>query len=347
MSYETLQFLWFILFMLLIVVYAILDGFDLGIGFWSLFEKDPIRRAQHMDVIAPVWDGNEVWLLTGGGALFAAFPLVYSTVFSGFYIAMMLLLAALMFRAVSFEFRNKVESHRWQRFWDLAFGIGSIIPPVLYGVAVGNILQGVPIEKVSEGYMWRGSFIGLLNPFSILIGSLTLAMFATHGAIYLAYKAEGELAEKSSKRITISYGIWLILWVVAIFSARFFAPHLMDQANSKIIGWIFLICSICSFVSIPLLNRMSKYGFGFLGSSLAIASTTALGAVGLYPRLVPSSIDLAGASLTIHNASSSERTLQTMLIIAAIGMPIVIAYTIFIYRVFKGKIRSGEFYNIH
>ncbi|MCL5030614.1 MAG: cytochrome d ubiquinol oxidase subunit II, partial [Bacteroidetes bacterium] len=174
-----LNLTWFLLVGVLIIGYAILDGFDLGVGVIHLFTKDEIEKRIEMNAIGPVWDGNEVWLLTGGGALFAAFPIVYATVFSGFYIAFMLLLTALIFRAVSFEFRGKVNSSGWKKLWDLAFGLGSLLPSILFGVAIGNILRGIPINEQGN---FTGSFIDLLNPYSILIGLLSLAMFIMHGA---------------------------------------------------------------------------------------------------------------------------------------------------------------------
>jgi cytochrome d ubiquinol oxidase subunit II len=170
-----LNSIWFWLIAVLIIGYAILDGFDFGVGVLSLFGRDEKERRIHFNAIGPVWDGNEVWLITGGGALFAAFPIVYATVFSGFYLALMLLLTALIFRAVSFEFRNKVESPGWRRAWDFAFGFGSLLPAVLFGIAVGNILRGVPIDASGN---FLGTFLGLLNPYSIGVGLLSLVLLS-------------------------------------------------------------------------------------------------------------------------------------------------------------------------
>lgn len=347
MTLEVLQNIWFLLFAVLIIGYAILDGFDLGVGFWSLFEKDARHRGQYMDVIAPVWDGNEVWLLTAGGALFAAFPPVYATVFSGFYLALMVLLAALMLRAVSFEFRHKVESFRWHRVWDLVFGLSSLLPALLFGVAVGNILEGVPVERVQGGFIWRGSFLGLLNPYALLIGLMTVAMFATHGALYLAYKAHGEVGEKAERRAMPALIAWALLWAAAMVATLIRAPFLMERATSHFFGYLFFILSVLGLLAIFFFQRAKRYFHAFLASCATIASQTALAASGLHPRLVPSSLDLEDASLTIYNASSTERTLLVMLVIALVGVPIVIAYTAFIYRCFKGKVRPGEFYGEH
>lgn len=347
MDLAMLQGTWFVLFVVLIVGYAVLDGFDLGVGALALLERDGSRRGQHMDVIAPVWDGNEVWLLTAGGALFAAFPPVYATVFSGFYLAFVLLLAALMFRAVSFEFRHKVASPGWRRAWDLAFGIGSLVPALLYGVAVGNVLRGLPIEKTAEGFLWRGSFLGLLNPYALLVGAMVLAMFLTHGATYLAHKAQGEVGQVAARRVTGFWLAWLVLWVLATMATIVVAPHLLEGVMGRPAWWLLIGVAVAAMALIPTWNRTGRHGAAFLASCAAIAAQTGLAAVSLYPRLVPSSLDLEGASMTIHNASSTERTLWTMLVIAAIGLPLVLAYTAFIYRVFKGKVRPGEFYAGH
>ncbi len=329
-----LNLIWFLLVGVLIIGYAILDGFDLGVGVIHLFTKDESEKRIQMNAIGPVWDGNEVWLLTGGGALFAAFPIVYATVFSGFYIAFILLLAALIFRAVSFEFRGKVNSIRWKKLWDIAFGLGSLLPSILFGVAIGNILRGIPID---ENGNFIGSFVDLLNPYSILIGLLSLSMFTLHGAIYLTTKSEGELRDRMIKLISKIWTIFVLLYVVATFFSIFEAPYLFDRILNNPLFWILFILLLGSVLYLPVVVKSAKFFLSFILSSITIASVIGLTAVSLFPRLVPSNINL-NYSLTIYNSSSTERTLFTMLIIALIGMPIVIAYTIFIYRVFKGKV---------
>ena len=220
-----LQAIWFLLVGVLIIGYAILDGFDLGVGVLHLFLKNEQERRLSLNAIGPVWDGNEVWLLTGGGALFAAFPVVYATVFSGFYLALMLLLVALIFRAVSMEFRGKVDSPAWKKVWDWAFGIGSLLPAVLFGVAFGNILRGLPINEQGA---FTGSFFGLLNPYAILIGVLSLCVFIMHGAIYLALKTEGELQERM---ISVASSFWVAtvgLYTLATLVSFFVSPFLFE-----------------------------------------------------------------------------------------------------------------------
>ena len=210
-----LNTIWFLLVGILIIGYAILDGFDLGVGCLHLLARNDKERRIFMNSIGPVWDGNEVWLLTGGGALFAAFPVVYATVFSGFYLAFMLLLFALIFRAVSFEFRGKEESITWRKSWDWAFFLGSLLPAILFGVAIGNIMRGIPID--SEG-IFRGSFLGLLNPYSLFIGIVSLTMFVWHGANYLTIKTESNLQIRAKKWAWQGWLVFLILYVIATVS---------------------------------------------------------------------------------------------------------------------------------
>ena len=329
---------WFVLFGVLLVGYAILDGFDLGVGVLHLFARDNHERRINLNAIGPVWDGNEVWLLTAGGALFAAFPPVYATVFSGFYIAMMLILAALIFRAVSFEFRGKIDTPRWQRFWDWSFGLGSLLPSILFGVAVGNILRGIPID--AQG-LFAGSFIGLLNPYSILVGILSLVMFVMHGALYMTMKTDGELRERMSRWASGAWIVFVVMYFLATMYTFFEASHLMEGIFSKPLFWVFIVSLMASIAYQPVALKSKLYFRAFLSSSVTIAAAIGIAAISIFPALVPSSIDTA-YSLTIYNASSTPRTLTTMLVIALIGLPIVLTYTFFIYRIFKGKTVIAE-----
>jgi cytochrome d ubiquinol oxidase subunit II len=328
-----LNTIWFILIGFLFTGYAILDGFDFGVGILHLFASNNNERRIHMNAIGPVWDGNEVWLLTGGGALFAAFPIVYATVFSGFYLAMMLLLIALIFRAVSLEFRGKVDSSSWQSFWDWSFGLGSLLPTILFGVAMGNILRGIPID---ENGIFVGSFLGLLNPYSILISVLSLVMFTLHGALYMTLKTDGKLRDRMTKWASSSWVGLIIIYIFATIYTFFEAGFLFEELLSAPIFWILFILLLTAIVYIPVGIKSGRYLRTFIASSVMIIGMIGLAAISLFPRLVPSNIDL-NYSLDIYNASSTSRTLTVMLIIALIGMPIVIGYTTFIYRVFKGK----------
>lgn len=333
-----LNTIWYLLVGVLLIGYAILDGFDLGVGVVSLFRRDPREKRMLMNAIGPVWDGNEVWLITGGGALFAAFPPVYATVFSGFYLALFLLLAALILRAVSLEFHGKILTMKWRRFWSLAFGFGSLLPAVLFGVALGNIIRGVPIDA---GGMWAGSFLGLLNPYAILIGIFSLVTLLMHGALYLALKTDGELQKSMIRWAVGGWAAFILLWVIVTIWTVFSAPHIFQGITSKLLFWVLLILLAASIILIPIRARAGRFFHAFLCSSLAIACLLGLTAVGLYPRIVPSRLGL-DYSLTAYNSSSSELTLKTMLIIALIGMPLVIAYTAYIYTVFKGKVKLEE-----
>jgi len=328
-----LNTIWFLLIGVLITGYAILDGFDFGVGILHLFAKNNTERRLSMNSIGPVWDGNEVWLITAGGAMFAAFPIVYATVFSGFYIALMLLLTALIARAVSLEFRGKVDSVRWRRVWDWSFGLGSIVPAILLGVAVGNILRGVPVN--ADG-IYTGTFLGLLNPFSIMVGLLSMVMFIMQGALYLSLKVEGEFQNRIIKNASSAWIVFVVLYFLTTLFTFFEANFLFIGMTSAPLFWIFFILILIAIVYIPIAIKAQKYFRAFLSSSLSIASMIGLAAVSLYPRLVPSSIDLA-YSLTIYNASSTPKTLTTMLIITLIALPFVLGYTVFIYRIFKGK----------
>jgi len=292
---------WFILVGVLITGYAILDGFDLGVGVLHLFARGNAERRINMNAVGPVWDGNEVWLLTAGGALFAAFPPVYATIFSGFYIALMLVLAASIFRAVSFEFRGKIESHGWQRLWDWSFGLGSLFPSILFGVAVGNILRGVPID--GNG-LYAGSFLGLLNPYSILIGVLSLVMFVMHGALYMTLKTDGELRDRMTQWASGSWIAFVVVYLVATLYTIFEAPHLMENIFSKPLFWVFLLMLLASTAYLPVALKAKRFFRAFLSSSTSIAAAICIAAVSLFPLLAPSSIDLS-YSLTAYNACST------------------------------------------
>ena len=329
-----LNTVWFLLVAVLIIGYAILDGFDLGVGVIHLFTKDENEKRININAIAPVWDGNEVWLLTGGGALFAAFPIVYATVFSGFYLALMLLLLALILRAVSMEFRGKVDSPKWRSYGDLAFGIGSLLPAVLFGVAVGNILRGIPIN--SDGY-FTGTFFTLLNPYAILVGVLSLILFTMHGAIYLTMKTSGNQKERMRLIIPKLWIAFVTVYFVVTLYSIFEAKFLFENVLSNPLFYILFLVMLASIIMIPMNVNGGKFGKAFLFSSVTIACMIGLMGISLFPRLVPSLTDLAN-SLTIYNASSTQGTLTAMLIIALIGMPLVIGYTIFIYKAFKGKV---------
>lgn len=334
----TLESTWFLLIGVLLTGYAILDGFDLGVGFWHLFTKKDKDRRTLLNAIGPVWDGNEVWLLTGGGAIFAAFPHVYATVFSGMYLALMLVLLALIFRAVSLEFRSKEESPGWRASWDVAFSLGSILPALLFGVAVGNILRGMPLD---ESMNFTGDFFTLLNPYALVIGLVGLAMFAMHGALYLVLKTEGDLADRARIWGRKAWGIFLILFIVGNVLTFTMQSQLLKNYNETPALWALYPLALLLIVMTGVFNRKGADGKAFFFSCLSIFSLITLCAVAIFPNLVPA-LNNPELSLTITNASSSALTLKTMLILALIGMPIVIGYTIWVYRIFSGKVKLNE-----
>ena len=339
---ETLQLTWFILVFVLLGGYAVLDGFDLGVGVLHLTGKTDEERRVGLNAIGPVWDGNEVWLLTAGGALFAAFPYVYATVFSAMYLALMLLLAALIMRAVSIEFRSKVESRRWRGFWDVCFFLGSLLPAILFGVAFGNILRGLPINQVNgqlrfvPGYF--GGFFGLLNPYSIFIGILTLALFTMHGSIYLAAKSHGAQQDRLRRQALPLWLAVLALYVIATAWTLGIRPELFNGLDTLPLFWVMLAVLGAGLIVTPAAVYSRNWLAAFIGSSAMILGMFGLSAVSLYPNLVPSTL-ATSHNLTIFNSSSTAYTLKKMLIIALVGMPLVIAYTIAIYIVFKGKVK--------
>jgi cytochrome bd ubiquinol oxidase subunit II len=326
--------IWFILVFVLLGGYVILDGFDLGVGALHLLARGEDERRMSINAIGPVWDGNEVWLLTGGGALFAAFPAVYATAFSGFYIALMLVLAALIFRGVSMEFRGKIDSARWRKVWDISFSVSSILLPVLFGVALGNVLRGLPLAKDGT---YSGTFIGLLNPYAVFVGVLSLVSFIMHGAAYLAYKTEAEMSKRYSLIAGMTWIVCVVLLAVATVATKLTNPSLIGEMGIKPIAWVFLGLIIATTIAFPLALRRESSGKAVIVSGAMIGSMMGLAAVGLFPRLLPSITD-PQASLTIYNSASSQRTLWAMLVIALIGMPLVIGYTFFIYRAFRGPV---------
>jgi cytochrome bd ubiquinol oxidase subunit II len=330
-----LNTVWFALVGVLFTGYVILDGFDLGVGAMHLFVgKSDLDRRVFLNAIGPVWDGNEVWLVTGGGALFAAFPAVYATVFSGFYLAFMALLCALIFRAVAIEFRSKHPSVRWRRFWDISFAAGSVFSSLLIGVAMGNIAWGVPIDDRGE---FAGSFLGL-HPYALLMGVTTVALFAMHGAIYLVLKTEGELQAQVRRWVNPLIITFILCYVIVTLATLLYVPHVTEAFRRE--PWFFAIVVpvVLLIANIPREVNGGREFFAFLSSCAAMAGLMAIFGVGSYPNLV-FSLPHPEHSLTAFNAASSQKTLGIMLTIALIGVPVVIAYSASIYWIFRGKVQ--------
>ena len=333
-----LNTIWFILIGVLLAGYAILDGFDLGVGaLHLLFKKDEERRIA-INAIGPVWDGNEVWLVTGGGALFAAFPDVYATVFSGFYTAFMLLLFVLIFRAVALEFRSKQEAKWWRQMWDVLFSVASIVIALLMGVALGNIVTGVPVGADKE---FAGSFLGLITPYTVLVGITTVALFMMHGSIYLVMKTEGEIQQKARGWVNNTIIFFVICFVSTTMATLVYFPHMTQHFKDAPFLFILALLNMLAIANIPREIHHKKEFKAFLSSCASIAALLTLFAAGIFPNIVISTIN-PDYSLTIYNAASSQKTLSTMLTIAIIGMPFVIGYTITIYWIFRGKVKLDK-----
>ena len=333
-----LNTIWFILIGVLLTGYAILDGFDLGVGALHLLVKKDEDRRILINAIGPVWDGNEVWLVTGGGALFAAFPDVYATVFSGFYTAFMLLLFVLIFRAVALEFRSKQETKWWRQMWDVLFSIASILIAFLAGVALGNIVTGVPVGADKE---FAGTFFGLITPYTVLVGVTTVALFMMHGAIYLVMKTEGEIQQKVQSWVNNTIIFFVICYVSTTMATLVYYPHMTQHFKDAPFLFILALLNMLAVANIPREIYHKREFKAFLSSCASIAALLALFAAGIFPNIVISTIN-PEYSLTIYNASSSQKTLGIMLTIAIIGMPFVIGYTITIYWIFRGKVKLDK-----
>jgi cytochrome d ubiquinol oxidase subunit II len=331
-----LNTVWFILIAVLYIGFFVLEGFDFGVGILLPFlGKDDKTRRMMINTIGPHWDANEVWLLTAGGATFAAFPHWYATLFSGFYLALFLLLLALIVRGVAFEFRSKDEGERWRRVWDTAIFVGSLLPALLLGVAFANIVRGVPIDAEMN---YVGGFWNLLNPYALLIGVLAVVGFALHGAIFLGLKTAGDLQAKARQ---VAWRLWP--FTVALVIIGFVATYVATDAQAQLgvnpglvpVGAGLAILSAGYFI------RRRHDGWAFAFSALNIALTVITFFLILYPRVFVSSIDPA-YSLTIENASSTPYTLRVMTIIALVFVPIVLIYQGWSYWVFRQRITQDS-----
>ena len=327
-----LHTIWFLLVGALLSGYAVLDGFDLGVGVLHLFSKTDGQRRIFLNAIGPVWDGNEVWLVTGGGALFAAFPVVYATVFSGFYIPMILLLVGLIFRAVAIEFRSKQPGARWRRAWDLSFSIASGASSLLMGIAFGNVIWGIPIGPDGE---FSGTLLTLLNPYALLTGATTVALFAMHGAIYLVLKTDGDVQRMVKGWVNNTIIVFVILYTTTTMATLIYRPEMTALIKAHPLLFALPVATMLAVANVPRSMHHGRNGWAFISSSAAVLGLFALVGVGMFPTLVRAA-DPA-LSLTIDNASSSPATLGIMLTIALIGIPLVLAYTVSIYWVFRGK----------
>ncbi|MBF0297104.1 MAG: cytochrome d ubiquinol oxidase subunit II [Oligoflexia bacterium] len=347
---ELLQISWFLLIGSLLAVYAVLDGFDLGVGIVHLVNSNDKDRHRNFKLITPFWDGNEVWLLTAGGALFAAFPNAYATIFSAFYLPFMFLIFSLIFRAISMEFRDKFENKgskyflKWKKLFDYSFAYSSMLVSFLFGVAIANIIRGLPLDN-------NGNYIAdiffMLNPYSMLVGITVVLMFATHGALYLCFRNDHESdSNLDYVKIAVKNRI-LAGWLWIPFNIFYFLSAMITilyyQREHKWISLLFFALSILFMFLNKFYNYKKKDLLAFLFSSLTIIFAFLLVLSTLFPYFVPnfvSNVAITTNSITIYNSSSSKNTLAIMLLLAFIGMPLVIAYTTYIYKTFIFKKNS-------
>ncbi|KIQ84495.1 cytochrome d ubiquinol oxidase subunit II [Aeromonas sp. L_1B5_3] len=365
-DYETLRVIWWVLVGVLLIGFAITDGFDMGVGALLPFVgKKDIERRVMINSIAPHWDGNQVWLITAGGALFAAWPLVYATAFSGFYVAMILTLMALFFRPVGFDYRSKLESPRWRNNWDWCLFIGGAVPPIVFGVAFGNLLQGVPFE-FNQFLMstYHGNFFGLLNPFGLLAGIVSLSMFLAQGATWLMMKTEGEVLARSRTAAIGSSLLLLVLFAVAGWWVSGMEGYVIVKAaandavsnplgkevvlqagawmnNYNLYPWMIAapVLGLSMSLLTALFAMLNKGWVAFTTSSLAMAGVILTAGFSMFPFVMPSSLE-PSQSLTMWDTTASFNTLQVMTVAAAIFVPIVLGYTIWTYIKMFGRVTN-------
>lgn len=329
-----LQAIWFFLWGLCWAIFFITDGFDFGIGTLLPFlGKEENDRRVMINAVGPLWDGNEVWLITAGGVTFAAFPMVYAVMFSSLYTALMLILFALILRGVSFEFRGQVDSPGWRKVWDTCIFIGSFLPALLFGVAFANIFKGIPID--ADG-IYQGNLFTLLNPYGLMGGIFFVMLFLVHGGLWLAIKSEGELHDRA---VGLTHKLWVVLLIVAVvfLAATYIYTPLYDNYLAHPALFIVCVITVGALLAVKLFLQRAAYFKAWFSSAVTIIGVTFFGVIGLFPNMFPSSIDPA-FSLTARNASSSPLTLKIMLAVVVLFLPIVLAYQIWTYNMFKGKI---------
>ncbi|EJJ0546697.1 cytochrome d ubiquinol oxidase subunit II [Cronobacter sakazakii] len=364
-DYEVLRLVWWLLVGILLIGFAVTDGFDMGVGMLThiLGRTDTERRVM-INSIAPHWDGNQVWLITAGGALFAAWPLVYAAAFSGFYVAMILVLASLFFRPVGFDYRSKIEDMRWRNMWDWGVFAGSFVPPLVIGVAFGNLLQGVPFHfDKYQGMFYTGNFFQLLNPFGLLAGVVSVAMILTQGATYLQMRTTGELHLRSRTTAQISAlvmmvcfvlaGVWVMYGIDGYVVTSAIDPRAASNPMNKEVvrqagAWFANFNNMPALWAIPALgvvlplltvlaSRLEKGAWAFVFSSLTLACVILTAGIAMFPFIMPSSTML-NASLTMWDATSSQLTLTVMTYVAAVFVPIILLYTTWCYWKMFGRI---------
>lgn len=327
-----LSALWFLLITVLFIGFFFLEGFDYGVGMLLPFMgKTDRERREIINTIGPVWDGNEVWMLTAGGAMFAAFPDWYATLFSGFYLALVIMLVALILRAVAFEFRSKQQSLTWRRWWDRAIFLGSFLPALLWGVAIANIVRGIAID---ENMMFTGTLLDLLNPYGLLGGLVSVGVFLLHGSLFLSLRTEGPVRERV-EAITKRIGPVATLLVVGLVVLTYFDTDILTTQG--VVPPLTAVGAGFALLGVGWLVNVRRFGWAFIMTGLHIALTVITAFNGLFPRVMISRTDPA-FNLTIYNASASEYTLQIMTVVALIFVPIVLIYQSWTYWVFRKRV---------
>jgi cytochrome d ubiquinol oxidase subunit II len=329
---------WFLLIGAVFTGYIILDGFDLGAGALHLFFNKEQSRRIALNAIGPVWDGNEVWIVIGGGSLFAGFPLVYASLLSAFYVPFILFLLGIIFRAISIEFRSKEPMLWWRRMWDISYTCSSSLIAFLLGLILGNVIQGI---NIGPDHVFRGSFLEFLNPYAIMMGITTLALLMMHGAIYLVMKTEDRLYAKLTIMVKNTTIFFVIMILLTSFYTLLYLPHMAAVIRRFPELFVIPVMMVLAIANITRQITKRKYLYAFISSSVTISLLMVLVAIELYPNMLLSKISAAD-HLTVYNSSSSEKTLGIMLLMAGIGVPMVIGYTTFVFMTFKGKVKLDE-----
>lgn len=329
---------WFLVLGGVLTGYAVLDGFDLGVGAIHLFWHKETSRRIALNAIGPVWDGNEVWLVIAGGAMFAGYPVVYATIFSAFYVPFMLLLTGIIFRAVAIEFRSKEPMLWWRTTWDIMFSASSVLITLLLGVVVGNLIQGMPIGKDLE---YAGNWLDFLNPYAFLIAFTTLALFMMHGTMFLLLKTEDRVFARltiMAKNLVIFF---IIMFAMTTVTTLVYIPQMAEKFRLHPTLFALPALAILAVANIPRLITRRRYRIAFVFSGLTTALLISLFAVGLFPNIVMSTLS-PDNNITIYNAASTQKTLTNLMIVAMIGVPLVAAYTTFVFWTFKGKVKQDK-----
>jgi len=373
LDYETLRVIWWALLGALLIGFAIMDGFDLGVGaLLCVLGRDDDERRAILETIEPVWEGNQVWLILGAGAVFAAWPLLYAAAFSGLYFAMLLVLLALIVRPVGFGFRNKLADPRWRSAWDALLTFAGVVPALVFGIAFGNLFVGVPLRyDETLRIEYAGGFLDLLRPFPLLVGLVSATLILMHGAAWIAVKADESIARRAERLLRLlapifiacyaAAGAWLATGIAGYAIGGDAATGAPSNPLLKTVvtgatwfahaplahwAWLAAAIAIACALAVPLLAQRRRHASAFVASAVAVAGTVASAGFALFPFLLPSSLD-PRSSLTVWDASSSHKTLGLMLLATALLLPIVLAYTGWVYRVLRGRVSLAHVKQSH